>query len=150
MHCGIVAHGSYVDASNVKDLREMDFVFLSLDKGGVKGDIIDELEASGTPFIDVGMGLDLTDGLLGGVLRVTASTEEKRDHVRSNHRVSLEDGAVNDAYSQNIQIADLNALNATLAVIKWKKLFGVYRDLENEHHSTYTLDGNLILNEDQA
>jgi hypothetical protein len=46
--------------------------------------------------------------------------------------------------------ADLNALNATLAVIKWKKIRGFYRDLEREHHSTYTTDGNMMLSSDAA
>ena len=36
-----------------------------------------------------------------------------------------------------------------LAVIKWKKLFGFYLDLDDEHHCTYTLDGNMLLNEDK-
>ena len=44
----------------------------------------------------------------------------------------------------------MNALNAALAVIKWKKLFGFYRDLENEHFSAYTLDGDSIVNENHA
>ncbi|CAN2525454.1 MULTISPECIES: hypothetical protein [Burkholderia] len=52
-------------------------------------------------------------------------------------------------YASNIQVADLNALNAVLAVIKWKKLRGFYRDLDREHHSTYTTDGNLLLNSGQ-
>ena len=43
-----------------------------------------------------------------------------------------------------------SALNAAIAVIKWKKLFGFYRDLDREHHSTYTIDGNMLLNEDKA
>ena len=51
--------------------------------------------------------------------------------------------------TRNIQVADLNALNACLAVIRWKKLFGFYRDLEREHHTLYTVDGNHLLNEDQ-
>ena len=34
------------------------------------------------------------------------------------------------------------------AVIKWKKLFGFYADLEHEHHSAYTIDGNHLTNED--
>ena len=42
----------------------------------------------------------------------------------------------------------MNALNAVLAVIKWKKLRGFYRDLEREHHCTYTTDGNMLLNGD--
>jgi len=41
-------------------------------------------------------------------------------------------------------------LNAALAVIKWKKLFGFYFDFEQELSSTYTIDGNHLLNEDQA
>ena len=40
-------------------------------------------------------------------------------------------------YSHNIQIAELNALNAALAVIKWKKLAGFYVDLEGEHFTVY-------------
>ncbi len=47
-----------------------------------------------------------------------------------------------------IQVAELNAFNAALAVIKWKKIRGFYRDLERELHSTYTTDGNLLLNAD--
>jgi hypothetical protein len=35
-----------------------------------------------------------------------------------------------------------------IAVIKWKKICGFYRDLEGEHHSTYTTDGNMLLNGD--
>ncbi|MGB7493085.1 MAG: hypothetical protein WBW05_01660, partial [Candidatus Acidiferrum sp.] len=54
-----------------------------------------------------------------------------------------------DDYNRNIQIADLNALNAALAVIKWKKLFGFYRDLKFEHHSQFSIDTNLLLNEDR-
>ena len=52
-------------------------------------------------------------------------------------------------YNTNIQIADLNALNATLAVIKWKKLFGFYQDFEQEHHSTYSINVNMLLSEDR-
>jgi len=51
-------------------------------------------------------------------------------------------------HSSNIQIADLNALNAALAVIKWKKLMGFYQDLDFEHHCTYTIGGNMLRNED--
>jgi hypothetical protein len=34
-------------------------------------------------------------------------------------------------------------------VIKWKKHFKYYSDLEKEHFSTYTIDGNKLINEDQ-
>ena len=95
------------------------------------------------------MGLDLVDGSLGGMLRVTASTPEKRDHVHQG-RIPFAGGGADDVYSSNIQVADLNALNAVLAVIKWKKIRGFYRDLEREHHCTYTTDGNQLENGDRA
>ncbi|ODM77106.1 hypothetical protein [Bradyrhizobium elkanii] len=91
----------------------------------------------GIPFVDVGMGLELVDGSLGGILRVIASTPDMRAHVHDG-RVSLGSaGAENDLYATYIQVADLNALNAAMAVVKWKKVRGFYRDLEREHHSTY-------------
>lgn len=146
MHRNIVPHDYYIDESNVEELCTADFVFLCLDRGGPKKIIVQYLESSGTPFIDVGMGVQRTDTSLGGIVRVTTSTATKRDHVR--RRVSFGDGDANNEYDQNIQIAELNALNAALAVIKWKKLCGFYRDLDGEHDSTYTIDGNLLTNEE--
>ena len=102
----------------------------------------------GAAFVDVGMGLELDEGSLGGILRVTASTPEKRDHARQ--RISFVGGGAKDIYASNIQVADLNALNAVLAVVKWKKIRGFYRDLEREHHCTYTTDGNMLINGDLA
>ena len=55
-----------------------------------------------------------------------------------------------DLYSRNIQVADLNALNAALAVGRWKRMSGFYLDLENEHHTVYVVDGNQLLNEETA
>jgi hypothetical protein len=60
--------------------------------------------------------------------------------------VSEEDA--DNEYDKNIQIADMNALNAALAVMKWKKLFGFYADNEREHYSTYTIDTNLLTSDE--
>lgn len=147
MRRGIVAHEYHIDATTVEQLREMNFVFLCIDGGAVKQLIFKKCEEYGIGFIDVGMGVELGDGRLSGILRVTTSTVKQRGHVEK--RVPSWEGDGNDDYSKNIQIADLNALNATLAVIKWKKLVGFYLDLENEHHSTYTIDGNIMTNDDR-
>ena len=149
MHRGIVAHAVKLGASNVELLDGITFAFICIDAGDDKRVIVQKLEAMGVPFIDVGMGLELVRGSLGGILRVTASTPDKRDHVHAG-RVSFAGGGERDIYASNIQIADLNALNAVLAVIKWKKLRGFYRDLKREHHSTYTTDGNMLLDGDSA
>ena len=147
MRRNIVAHG-YVDESVVERLRAMDFVFIAVDKGRPRRLVVEKLEEFGVPFIDVGMGVDEVEGSLLGQLRVTASTDRSRDQVRSTLPISDRDDE--DDYSRNIQIADLNALNAALAVIKWKKLCGFYADLEKEHTSLYQIDGNYLINEDKV
>ncbi len=147
MRCNIVAHG-YVDESEVNCLGAMDFVFIAVDKGRPRRLVVEKLEEFSVPFIDVGMGVEEVEGSLLGQLRVTVSTDGSRDQVRSTLPISDRDGE--DDYSRNIQIADLNALNAALAVIKWKKLLGFYGDLEKEHTSLYQIDGNHLVNEDKA
>lgn len=149
MHRGIVAYPVRLDHTNIDLLNGTTFAFFCMDAGEDKRVVVQKLEALDAPFIDVGMGLELVDGTLGGILRVTTSTPEKREHVHAG-RVSFAGGGEGDIYASNIQVADLNAFNAVLAVIKWKKHRGFYRDLEREHHCTYTTDGNLLLNGDQA
>jgi len=147
MHRMIIAHPGFITGTNVDELKGVDFVFLTLDSGAAKKLIIEKLESFGTPFIDTGMGVLEKNGSLVGILRTTLSTDEQRQHVAQ--RISLDDGGDNE-YDQNIQISDLNALNAILAVIKWKKLCGFFLDLEHEFSSLYTIDGNHLLNEDQS
>jgi tRNA A37 threonylcarbamoyladenosine dehydratase len=147
MRRGIVAHPYHVDESNVAELQTMDFVFLCVDAAAAKKTIVESLETFGRRFVDVGMGVELVDDALRGVLRVTTSTPDSRDHFRT--RVSLAEANINDDYDSNIQVADLNALNAALAVIRWKKLCGFYFDFEHEHHSTYSIDCGMLTNDDQ-
>lgn len=142
MHRHIIPHKEFITPGNVELLQMMDFIFLSMDKGSDKRVIVDRLVEWGKSFIDVGMGVHLVDDSLLGVLRVTASTNNKRDHLTK--RIPYSGGDENNDYAQNIQVADLNALNAALAVVKWKKLCGFYQDLENEHHSTYSINVNML------
>ncbi|MGO9603119.1 MAG: ThiF family adenylyltransferase [Candidatus Binataceae bacterium] len=147
MHSGIVDRPVYIDESNVEELRGMDFVFLCLDDGESKELIVRKLEEFGVSFTDVGIGVRIADDdMLAGALRVTTSTPSKREHFRS--RVSFEDLGDNE-YNRNIQVADLNALNAALAVIKWKKLSGFYQDMKSEHHSQFHTATNNLINEDK-
>ena len=148
MRKNIRPHSVFIDASNMHLLDGSEFVFLCMDSGSSKEVIVTHLENLGIPFVDVGLGIDLRSGnTLGGQIRVTASTDKRRDHIREKNRISFAEAANND-YTTNIQVADLNALNAALAVIRWKKHFGFYSDLEEEHHSVYVLDGNSIANDD--
>lgn len=146
MHRGIVPHPYPIDETNVDELSDFTFVFVCVDDGEAKELIFNALEQHDISFVDVGMGVEEVDGKLLGIVRTTASTPGRRDHLAK--RVSF--GApIDDLYRSNIQIAELNALNSALAIIRWKKERGIYADLEQEHHSLYGIDGNHIVNEDQ-
>lgn len=147
MRRGVKPYPQSLTAENLHLLDGVSFAFLSMDGGRAKAEIVEKLEVLGIPFIDVGMGLELTDGSLGGVVRVTTSTPQAREHLHLQLSTRSEE---ENLYASNIQIAELNALNAALAVIKWKKLRGFYRDLEHELQSLYTTDGNHLHNKEAA
>ncbi len=60
-------------------------------------------------------------------------------------KIDFTDGE-NNEYSRNIQIAEMNALNAALAVIHWKKLIGFYVDPGRERFTSYSVSTNEIVN----
>ncbi len=144
MRHNIFSHAQFVDESNVGDLKDMSFAFLCME-GANKKVIVNFLIEKKIPFIDVGIGMYNDNDVLGGNARVTTCTPDFCAHVRK--RVDFtSDG--NNEYSRSIQIADMNALNAALAVIKWKKLSEFYLDMEKEHNTTYGIITNVITNDD--
>lgn len=143
MRKNIFSHDVFISETTLNELSGMDFVFICIDRGDVKKIIIQKLITDNIPFVDVGIGINEVDGLLQGHVRVTTGTKEKNDHTSAVISFA-NDG--NDEYSKNIQISEINALNASLAVIKWKKMFGFYHDLGKEHHTVYDINTNLMEN----
>lgn len=138
----ITTHPTRISDENVDDLRDMDFVFLSMDAGPTKRVVIESLQEWGLPFVDCGMGVQRQENSLRGTLRVTTGTEDHYEHL--SRRISYVD--VNaDEYDWNIQTADLNMMNAAMAVLKWKKLVGYYADRKRELNSTYVVASNQML-----
>ena len=149
MHRRIDARDVFLDHDNLDLLDDLDFVFLASDDSAAKPVVIARLEERGIPFIDVGMGVEEVDGHLTGVLRTTTSLPGQRDHVHINDRIPL--GAPGgDDYGRNIQVADLNALNALMAVLRWKRYLGFYADGTREGFSTFSIYANEISSEDCA
>lgn len=148
MHARIVRHPVFIDETNVHELAELDFVFICVDDADARRVIVEFLEPTCVPFIDVGMGIEVRHGSLNGILRTTLSTAD--DRVTARAFMPLRNGAVNNDYVHNIQVADLNMLNAALAVVRWKRSLGFYADFVREQHSSYTIDGARLINEGGA
>jgi hypothetical protein len=62
---------------------------------------------------------------LVGSCRVTIATPEEHGHLE--RCVPMKDGGEDVLYRQNIQVADMNAINAQLAVMRWKQYCGFYQ-----------------------
>lgn len=145
IHKKISPRAWYVNSDNLEELKSRSFVFICIDNDDSRRIIIQFLLTNNIPFIDVGLGVNIVDDSLIGTVRVTTGTSRKNDHLAD--RISFVEEDHNE-YNTNIQIAELNNLNAVLAVIKWKKLCGFYQDLNEEHHTTYSINVAQLLNED--
>ena len=141
---GIEAHEVFLDESNVTLLEGHDFVFLAIDKAEAKKIITEYLMASKIPFVDLGMGISVVENSLRGSIRKTLITPQNSSYLG---RIAMEKTADEDIYSQNIQISELNALNAILGIIAWKKLNGFYLTEDNFYNSTFIIDEEEINNE---
>ena len=147
MHKGIEAHSVYLDVASATLIRDADFVFVCVDSAGARRTIINILHEYRKPFIDVGMGLELIheQSSLIGMVRLTLSTPDNRT---SESRIPMTDNDIPNEYTQNIQTAALNSLNAALAVIKWQKVCGFFQDEENEYNTTYSINVNHLQSDD--
>lgn len=149
MHSGIHVHDHAIDKSNIEILNGLDFIFLCLDSGTAKKNIVMALIERGIPFVEVGMGIIRNQESLSGLLRVTASTKDVQDQILKKINFSEGDLPANE-YSTNIQIAELNAMNAALAVIRWKKLYGFYRDSSRAYSNSYSIAANEMVNDEEV
>lgn len=124
---GLKVKTQFVDASCAGEFDGVTFAFVCVDKGPSRSGIFDLLISKGIPFIDVGMGLHRQKNLLTGLIRTTYCPLEKAAEVRDSGWADLKSDP-NDLYRTNIQTAELNALNACLAVIRFKQIRGFYAE----------------------
>ena len=147
MRRGIHSHEVFADGDTAV-LREMNFVFMCLDRGSAKKAIIKSLVESGIAFVDVGMGILRAQDSLTGLMRVTCFVPGAEKPALG--RIDYSDGdLLENEYSTNIQIVELNALNAALAVLQWKKLFRIYRDSSRATSFSYSIAANEMANDDE-
>ena len=135
---GLSVTPSFIDASCHDELAGVTFAFVCVDKGSSRAGIFDLLISKGIPFIDVGMGLNRKRGPINGMLRTTYFSVELGQKLREKELAPLADGP-EDLYRTNIQISELNALNACLAVIRFKQLRGFYFEEMSYYHLLFEL-----------
>lgn len=126
MRVGVKSHAVRIDQTNVNELNDCKFVFLAVDDGPSRGLVARHLAEKGIPFIDAGIGVDKAPEsvkLLGRV-RISAIDSQTKSLV---DKLPVADDREEAVYN-NIQVAELNALNAMLAVITYKQKIGFYAE----------------------
>lgn len=121
-HSGIVAVAERITDENVARLKEFDFVFVSVDEGAARHLIVGWLSANDVAFVDCGMGLNRSAIGLAGIVRVTGVDRHAFEDNVGSVRLPVENGK-EDEYRTRPQITELNALNAAMAVIRFKQHF---------------------------
>ncbi|MGO4307446.1 hypothetical protein [Cupriavidus sp. RAF12] len=125
---GLAFQSKMLDSTSGSDFDGVTFAFVCVDKGSARAEIFKTLMEKGIPFIDVGMGPSLSkQGAIKGMLRTTYFPPGKAADVVALGHAETQD-APEDVYRTNIQLVELNALNAAIAVIRFKQLRGFYVD----------------------
>ena len=143
---GAKLEAKYIDGESVAEMDGVTFAFVCVDKGSARSGIFDLLIGRGIPFIDVGMGLNRKHGELNGMIRTTYYSPENAASLRAK-KVAEESDRPADLYDTNVQIGELNALNACLAVIKFKQLRGFYLGDDAMAHTLFELRDLKIVGE---
>ena len=130
MRDGIVPHDEYLTEDNIDQLLEFDFVFVCIDNGRARKLAVEFLGYNNKSFVDTGMGLIVNESAILGSVRTTYCNPDNFDEAKVN--LPFENPAADAVYKTNVQISELNALNAALAVIKWKQTKGFYDKLKQD------------------
>lgn len=122
---GLRMEAKAIDSGCDADFEGVTFAFVCVDSGTARAEIFDLLIRLGIPFIDVGMGLVRQGDSLAGMVRTTVLEPANAAEILAKGLVPLTDPPGHE-YRANIQIAELNALNASIAVLCYKQYRGFY------------------------
>lgn len=129
-HANITPVPERITEANIERLRGFDFVFITIDHGPSRIFIADWVSSNGIAFVDCGMGLNRVPVGLNGVARVTGV--DRHAFEATSRTVFLPgDDPKDNEYRRQGQIAELNAWNAALAVIRFKQHIGIYDRLDD-------------------
>jgi hypothetical protein len=141
---GLTIKPAFVDESSGDEFEGVTFAFVCVDKGSSRKRIFDLLISKNIPFIDVGMGLNRKPGPISGTVRTTYFPKDAGNAVREKGYAPEVDPS-DDVYKNNIQIGELNALNAALAVLRFKQIRGFYVGPVSSDQVLLTLDNLSLL-----
>jgi molybdopterin/thiamine biosynthesis adenylyltransferase len=140
---GIIPHNVFINEDNIDEiLKNFDFVFICIDNEVKRNLIVEYLALNKIPFIDTGIGLYVQDSKISGQIRTLYCFNDEYENIKQ----FIPQGEMdNNEYKTNIQVAELNALNAIFAIIKWKQTKEFYCDLEPYFQSVLSINDMILV-----
>lgn len=143
MRTGVTGHPVRIDADNVAELAGADFCFIAVDHGPSRGVIARFLVEQRIPFIDVGIGVDKRADVAALIARARVTLVTPNTAHLVDELPTADDSE--DAVYNNIQVLEINAINAMLAVIRFKQYLGFYAADENPDVIKYKSSWNSLV-----
>lgn len=139
-HGGIKPHVERVDQNNIACVTKFDFVFVCVDDAPSRQMIAQACHSASVPFVDVGMGLNKGSNGLYGFVRTAGGERGDFDKLNGTQHLPAQN-AHDREYRNQPQIAELNALNAAIAVIRFKQHMGFFDRLTDSHAVVFDIAG---------
>lgn len=134
---GIIPHTLGISRESHELLQGLTFAFIAVDNNPARLEIVALLTELAIPFVDVGLNASIVqEPSTCLIARIRTTFWDPSMPPAFGPAPQMADD-VGDAYSSNIQIAELNSINAAFAVIRWKKHLGFYQDWEGERETVY-------------
>lgn len=148
---GIVPHATRVDGPQVLDTlledHPIDFAFVCIDQqidgdSGRQDAVYRVLSEAGIPFVDSGVSITLQDGAVTGA--VTTSFYEAGSNLWESAipNATIVGGRIG---YRNVQLPEVNALAASLAVMEWRRRSGQYASQSTSFLHKFRLETPVIL-----
>ena len=149
MRIGIHPVAHRIDNSNADVLASYNTVFLCTDSTTPTDRILEVCMNHDVLLIDAGLTVRrkprADSPTLTGIVKTTTFLRRQHGHCRSTPGImEMSQRGANDF--SNIQMAELNALNAAFAVLQWKRVRGVYEDRAHVLEGSYLIGRNHIEN----
>jgi molybdopterin/thiamine biosynthesis adenylyltransferase len=135
-------HRKQISADDKMLFGDTTFAFVCIDDGEARDEICKMLIELAIPFIDTGIGVEKEDGKLDGLIRTTLFTPDTA--AKALERVPR-DRRNAEIYRVFVQIEELNALNAAIAIIRYKQHRGFYADDEHWIETLLALGSSSVM-----
>ena len=147
MRTGISIYPEYWQPDQSTNLfHDLDFVFVAIDNTETRSALCEHLEQTGVPFIDVGLGIELRQEGIRGTCQIFYSGT---DPARWRVCIPTSGGEGEKEYGEDdyydLQLADLGALTAALAVGTWRRHINQYEQEEMDWLIRYWIEQNELI-----